>query len=329
MQKLTAKIISMALLGLVAFLGFTFLAPGEVLAVVGDVSFTGGGFGPQTITITNEETQETARGDRQITGGGIYIPLGNRKWPSGSKYSITFTDPNTGKPVTARGVTLRDGRNEINLDTLLATAGSAGTAGAGRSSGQTPYSVFDVHVGMRFFDIPNIGTSLGLRADYSPPMVFNEENFSLRPYGSIWGVPAVTISDRKIYDFNHVRQKRVDSGSMFGLNVGLKHVSDMGRWGMTLPDASVTGVLMAGIGFVHYDFDMKETDFHPNNINAKNFNSSDTAFRMEFNAGLAVNRDNYFVGVKGGVAPTVTDIFNGGYKLRWEGNLSLVGGLRF
>jgi hypothetical protein len=50
---------------------------------------------------------------------------------------------------------------------------------------------------------------------------------------------------------------------------------------------------------------------------------------MEFNTGIAVSKDNYFVGVKGGVAPTVTNVLNLDTQLRWEGNLSFTAGLRF
>jgi hypothetical protein len=265
--------IPMALLGLVALVGFALVSPGKALAVVSDVTFTGGDPGPTTISITNEETGETVRGDREMTGAPVVIPVENRKWRAGAYYTITFTDPKTRKPVTVKNVELKDGRNRFDLGALLAMAGTSG--GSGGSRGQMPSSIFDVHAGMRFFDIPAVGTSFGLRADYSPPIVFNEGLFSL-----------------------------------------------------TLPDAKITGALMAGIGWEHMSFHTKESN-KAHFVRTDQFNTSDNAFRMEFNAGLAIDKDSYFIGLKGGVAPTVTNIFNGGEKLRWEGNLSLVGGLKF
>lgn len=319
---------TIALLAFITLVGLALSLPPNASAIVNDVTFTGGGIGPQTIKITNEDTQDSAEGDRRITGGAIFIPLENRNWSSRSKYTITFTDPQSGKPVTVKGVELKDGRNQVNLDTLLATAGGAGAAGTGASNWQTPGHVLDFHVGWRFFSIKEIGPSVALRVDYSPPFIFNQESFNLRPYGSFWVAPSVSINGHKPFDNGSV-QRKIDNGSMYGLNFGLKHVSDMKKWGLQADDVTILGILMAGLGWVRYDFNMHEVDPGPHFTDERQFNSKSDAFRMEFNTGIAVSKNNYFVGLKGGVAPTVTDIFNGGTKLRWEGNLSVVGGWKF
>src|SRR5689334_10786327 len=118
------------MLGLAAVFGSLLLFASTAFAVVSDVSFTGGGIGPQTIKITNEETptKESETGERRITGGGIFIPLQNKKWRAGSHYTITFNDPKTGKPVTVRNVELKDGSNRLDLDGLLLIAGGSGGA---------------------------------------------------------------------------------------------------------------------------------------------------------------------------------------------------------
>jgi hypothetical protein len=288
-------------------------------AVVGDVTLTG--LPPETsISLTNEKTGE--KEERKTDDKGVVvIPLGGRNWDRGGHYTVTARNPSLFPGTPSRKIELTDGPNRKDLTGLVPFI-----------SGYVPrgnYHVFDFHVGARFFDIPEIGTSLGLRADYSPPISFWEDVFTLRPYGSVWGVPSVRIASRKPFDFHGTHQERIDSGTMVGINVGVKHVSDMRRWGLSANDANIVGILMAGVGWVHYDFDMKRVeDIKPHFKDVHNFNSSDNAFRMEFNTGLAINKDNYFIGLKGGVAPTVTDIFNGGNKLRWEGNISLVGGWR-
>jgi hypothetical protein len=332
MRRLTPATIGP--LALVALLGLTMFLPANALAVVSDATFTGGGLGRTTISITNEETKETVRGDREKTGAPIVIPLESRKWRAGSHYTVTFTDPNSQKPVTVKGVEFKDGHNEISLSTLLAMAGGAGTGGAGSATaaGGTPgmpSSIVDLHVGWRFFNIKEIGPSVALRADYSPPIVFNEDYFNLRPYVGGWVIPSVHIDSHKAIDFNHVFQKKIDSGTIYGMSGGVKHISDMARWGLKADDAKIIGVASAGIGWVHYGFDLKKRDFSPDFTDAHNFNSSGNGFRMEYNLGLGINRNNWFVGLKGGIAPTWIDIFNGGTKTVWEGNVGVVGGWNF
>jgi hypothetical protein len=314
-------------MGLVAMAAFWFLAvafPATVHAVVGDVTLTG--LPPETtITLTDEKTGQKAEG-KTDDRGIVVIPLGGRKWNAGS-YTATARNPSMFPGTPSRRIELKDGSNRVDLSGLVPFA-------SGVVPGRTPsmpYSVVDLHVGWRFFDLAPVGPSLALRADYTPPVAFNEDMFTLRPYAGLWGVPSVNVTSHRPYD-NGSFQFRVKSGSMFGLNAGLKHVSDLRKWGLVAPDpgVSILGIIGAGIGWLYYCFDTERVDISPDFAKAHDgFRRSAHGFRMELNTGIAISKDNYFVGVKGGVAPTVTNVLNLDTQLRWEGNISFVGGWRF
>lgn len=103
-----------------ALLTLTIFLPTKASAVVGDITFTGDGPGPTTITITNETTGESVTGERTIAGAPVVIPLEARNWVPGI-YKVTFTDPNSGRSITTR-IPLKDGRNNVDLAILLSTA---------------------------------------------------------------------------------------------------------------------------------------------------------------------------------------------------------------
>jgi hypothetical protein len=299
--------------------------PATAHAVVGDVTLTG--LPPETtVTLTDEKTGQKAEG-KTDDRGVVVIPLGGRRWNAGS-YTATARNPSMFPGTPSRKIELKDGSNRVDLSGLVPFA-------SGVVPGRTPsmpYSVVDFHVGWRYFDLAPVGPSLALRVDYTPPFAFNENMFTLRPYVGAWGIPSINVASHRPYDDGSF-QYRVKSGGMFGLNAGLKHVSDLRKWGIAVsdPGVSIVGMVGAGIGWIYYSFDTERLEHNKSDFaDARDhFNRTGNGFRMEFNTGIAVSKDNYFVGVKGGVAPTITNVLNLDTQLRWEGNLSFVGGFRF
>ena len=284
--------------------------PARAFAVVGDVTLTG--LPPNTsITLTNETTG--AKEERKTDSWGtVVIPLTGKNWQSGS-YTVTATNPRLFPGTPRRTIQLTDGPNRVDLSTLVAMMGG-----------------IEVNVGVRFFDgaLP-INPSPAIRVLYNPPLVCCQETFSLSPYLSAWTIPTVNIKDHKAID--HVTfQNKVSDGTIWGFNAGLMHESNLAKWGISTSSADILGILMIGLGYVRYDFDMKRLAVQENiNQNARGFNSTDNALRFEFNAGLSAKWGSYSLGIRGGAAPTRTDIFNGGNRWRTEGNVGLVGKYNF
>jgi len=189
----------------------------------------------------------------------------------------------------------------------------------------------NVNVNTRFFDgaLP-INPSAAIRVDYSPPIVWGQGTFNLSPYVSPWSIPSVNIRGHKPFDHGGIFQNKIDSGSIWGINAGLMHVSDLEKWGLESECFDILGTLMFGLGWVRYDFDMKRLAVPQNPFQeARGFNSTDNALRIDFNAGVSARWGDYSLGIRGGVAPTHTNIFNGGNKWRTEGSVGLVGGIRW
>ena len=310
-----------ACLAALAFALWTMSFPAIVLAVVSDVTLTG--LPPDTtITLTDEKTGQKAEG-KSDDRGIVVIPLTGRNWGAGN-YKAEARNPAMFPGTPGRTIALKDGSNRVDLSGLVPFA-----------SGYRPRMsehVFDAHAGLRFFDLAPVGPSFALRADYTPPIAIMEDVFTLRPYVGGWAIPGINVEHHRPYD-DGSKQLRIKGGSIYGLNAGLKHISDLRYWGVTLPDpkATLVGVVGLGIGWIHYAFDTERVHNLKSNFAeaSDHFNRNANGFRMELNLGVAYSKDDYFVGVKGGVAPTVTDVLNLDTQVRWEGNLSLVGGFRF
>ena len=316
MEKLAKRLAAVAVFGLwvIAF------AP-AAHAVVNDVTLTG--LPPDTtITLTDEKTGQKAEG-KSDDRGIVVIPLTGRSWGAGN-YKAEASNPRMFAGTPSRTIALKDGSNRVDLSGLVPFA-----------SGYRPRMIehaVDAHMGLRFFDLAPVGPSFALRVDYTPPIALAEDVFTLRPYIGGWAIPGINVADHRPYD-DGKKQLRINGGSIYGINAGLKHISDLRYWGVTLPDpkASLVGVVGVGIGWIHYAFDTKRVENLKSNFAeaSDHFNKNANGFRMELNAGVAYTKDDYFVGFKGGVAPTVTDVLNLDTQVRWEGNLSLVGGFRF
>lgn len=290
-------------------------------AVVGDVTLTG--LPPDTtITLTDEKTGQKAEG-KTDDRGIVVIPLMGRNWGAGS-YTATARNPNMFPGTPSRRIELKEGSNRVDLSGLVPFASGYRP--------RVPQNVVDLHAGFRFFDLAPVDPSFALRADYTPPFAFFGDYFTLRPYVGGWVVPGINTADHKPYDTGK-KQLRVDGGSIGGINVGLKHISDLTQYGIVVPDPAVrvVGAVGAGIGWIHYSFDTSKLEnLKTHFADAEDhFNRSADGFRMEVNVGVALERDNWFLGLKGGVAPTVTNVLNLDWQVRWEGNVSVVGGWRF
>ncbi len=106
-------------LAVLTLLASIIFLPGEVHAVVGNVSGTvigntGKPLGEATITITNEETGDTAEGESD-RDGAFFILLEDKNWKPG-RYAITVKE---GDRAVTQQVTLTDGSNQIELSTIL------------------------------------------------------------------------------------------------------------------------------------------------------------------------------------------------------------------
>ncbi len=296
-----------------AFVASVLLFPGDSPAVVSDARLTG--LPPNTVvTLTNDKTGEKVEGKTDDRGIATFL-LGDRNWEAGS-YRVTFWG-------VSRAITLKDDPNQIDLSGLLPSI-------RGLLPGRS-HSI-DIQPGVKFFEfaLKPIDSSFGLRIDYSPPLLCCEDTFSLVPYVSLWTVPGVNIGKHPPFNFAGTF-KSIDDGWMLGLTIGLMHASDLAKWGIAPESAAILGILMMGIGWAHYDFDLKRVAGFPHNFTiADRFNSRDDALRLEFNVGVEANwPGGYFLGIRGGAAPTYTDIFNGGRRWRTEGSVGLVGGLRW
>lgn len=295
--------------------------PPTAHAVVNDVTLTG--LPPDTtITLTDEKTGQKAEG-KSDDRGVVFIPLSGRNWGSGN-YKAEARNPAMFPGTPSRTIALKDGSNRVDLTGLVPFTGGYRP--------RMPDNVVDLHVGFRFFDLAPVGPSLAIRADYTPPVALFEDVFTLRPYVGGWAIPGINVDNHRPYD-NGVKQVKVKDGSIYGINAGFKHISDLRHWGVTLPDPNVSlvGMVGFGIGWIHYSFETERVDNLKSNFAeaSDHFKTHADGFRMEVNVGVAITRDNYFFGLKGGVAPTITDVLNLDTQLRWEGNLSLVGGFRF
>lgn len=295
--------------------------PSIAEAVVQNVTLTG--LPPKTsVTLRNKKTNEEVKRETDDRGA-VVIPLTGRNWDRGSHYSVTATNSAMFQGSrTKDNVDLNDGNNTVSLAGLVMFY-------SGDTRGMRQHLIhFDV--GWHFFSIEPMGPSIGLTAAYSPPFVMAEDVFNVRPYVSGWVIPSVHINSHKPFDFNGIVQKKIDSGSVYGFNAGLKHTSDMANWGLKIDDGKIIGALSAEMGVVRYDFDLKKLkNPEPEFKNANKFDRSASGFRLGFNAGLGINKDNWFLGVKGGVAPTFIDILNGGCRTVWEGNVGVLGGWMF
>jgi hypothetical protein len=297
-------------------------------AVVGDVTLTG--LPPNSeISLKDETTGQTEK--RQSDDRGVVIFSWGTKNSQAGDFTVTARNPSLFPGTPSRKVQLKDGNNRVDLTGLVSMAGGVGP--------RMPMQAFEFTLNARFFDgaLKPIGTSAAIRLDYVPPIACCQDTFTLQPYAGVWGVPSVSIRNHLPYDFKGKFQAEVDHGSMVGLNAGVKHVSQYDTGGCQLckqvlgDKAKIVGVAQAGIGWVHYDFHMQRLSMpQPNFVNANKFNDTDNAFRMEFNLGLGAKWENgMFGGLKGGFAPTFTEIFNGGTKTRIEGSLGVTLGYAF
>lgn len=304
--------IAASILAILFFLFGAILFSPEAHAVVGDVTLTG--LPPNTtVTLTNDATREKTEG-KSDNRGGLFIPLGGKNWQAGS-YTVTAR-------TASRTIQLRDGINTVNLSGLVA---------GGYVPGLSHRLEFNVTA--RFFDgtLP-LDPSAAIRVLYTPPIVCCQETFSLSPYGSAWSIPSANIRGHKPFDHGGQFQDKIDSGTIWGFNAGLMHESNLEKWGISTSSAEILGILMFGIGYVRYDFDMKRLA-QPENLfqEARGFNSTDNALRFEVNGGVAARWGSCScsLGIRGGAAPTRTNIFNGGDRWRTEGNLGLYGAFTF
>lgn len=296
-----------------AFVASVLLFPGDSPAVVSDARLTG--LPPNTVvTLSNEQTGETTEGKTDDRGTVVFL-LGGRKLEAG-RYRATVGG-------MSRSIQLKDGSNRIDLSGFFPGAGAL-LPGRGHSLYLQP--------GVKFFDgaLKPIHSSFALSFGYIPPLVCCGDFFSLSPYLNVWTVPGVNIGKHPPFNFAGTF-KSIDDGWMLGLTIGLMHASDLAKWGIAPESAAILGILMMGIGWAHYDFDLKRVAGFPHNFTiADRFNSRDDALRLEFNVGVEANwPSGYFLGIRGGAAPTYTDIFNGGRRWRTEGSVGLVGGLRW
>lgn len=299
-------------------------------AIVGDVALTG--LPPNSeISLKDDVTGQTET-KRSDDGGAVVFFWGSRNSRAGN-FTVTARNPSLFPGTPSRRIQLKDGNNRVDLTGLVTVMGGIVP--------RMPQHVFDFNLSARFFDrtLHPIGTSFALRLDYLPPIACCQDIFTLQPYVSGWAIPSVNIDRHVPFDFKGVYQARVSSGTIGGINVGVKHASD---WGSSKnsdltrqllgENATIMGVVMAGVGWVRYDFDLKRlSGTEPKFEQVEGgFQKSDNAFRMEFNLGLGASWNNgVHAGVRVGVAPTFTDIFNGGSKSGVETNLGLTLGYRF
>ena len=240
--------------------------------------------------------------------GGFVIPLQHKNLKSGN-YTVTLEK--SGFRTVTKTVKLKDGPNELGRIALELI---------GR------FHHFNLEVGSIFFDgaLP-LDPSVAVRGRYVPPISWLEEIFTLNPYFSFWVIPDVNIGSHRPFNFQNF-QAKIDSGTIWGWNVGLMHASNLAKWGISPRSADVFGDLYFGLGFVRYLFETRRlAQQQQNATNARNFDSTDSAFGLEYGVGLRVVWPNGFdLGVRGLAAPTKTDIFNGGSKWRWAGKLFLM-----
>jgi len=276
--------------------------PSTALAVVGDVTLMG--LPPNTtITLTDEKTGQKEEG-KTDERGIVIIPLGGRNWQPGA-YRLRVANRQIEVPLT-------DGNQVVPL---------------GLSFGHS----LQFYGGQRWFDgaLPLEGSPY-MRGEYTAPG-FLPDVFSLNPFFNIWAVPDVQIAKHRRYKFFGTVQKSIDNGSMVGFNVGLKHTSNLAKWGLGLGSAAVLGSIKAGVGYTHWDFTMKTHAITISEFTiADSFQSGDGAFRWEIGYGIdSLWPNGFMLGVHTTNGFTNVDIFNGDRKVRADGSIALKIGFRW
>ena len=210
------------------------LAPMQALAVVGDVTFTG--LPPnETFTLTDDKGNTVGEGKASDQGIAV-VPLTRRNLPAG------------GYTATARGqsrrIQLRDGANTISLAGLVPPAIAL-------------LHSLQFYTGARWFDgaLPLNGSAY-IRGEYTAPGFFTDV-FSLNPFYSFWIIPALNVARHKPYDHNGQFQDRIADAMTLGFILGLKHTSDLAKWGWTLGSARLLANFNLGLGWTYMSFDMK------------------------------------------------------------------------
>jgi len=105
---------SLALGLILMLLAWQGIFPGNVKAVVNDLTLTG--VPPNTVVKLTNETGETEEKRTDDKGGIIVIPLEHRKWEGGS-YTITITEE--GGKQNSQKITLQEGSNQVSIATLF------------------------------------------------------------------------------------------------------------------------------------------------------------------------------------------------------------------
>lgn len=277
-------------------------------AAVTDVSITGGPAN-QTISLINEKGEQVGEGKTDDQGNARIRLIGA---PLPGLYTFT----SSGYRITRR---LNDGANTISLLGLIPFAIATAQS-------------LQFYVGGRWFDgaLPFDGSTF-LRSEYTGPG-FNKDVFSLNPFFSIWGVPSVNMGDHKPYDHGGIYQDVVKRAYMLGLLIGLKHMSDLAKWGWTPPwGGRLIGNFNFGVGYQHTNVDMERLAVpRPEFTNAHGFNSTDNAFRWEFGFGIEwLCPAGWSVGLQKTNGFANMDILNGNRTVRADGSVALKLGYRW
>ena len=301
---------------LALLIGVILFLPGKAHSVVTDIGgvVTGPGgkpLGGATLIITNEETGDKVE-DKTDRDGGFLIPLIDKNWKRGW---VTVTVKDNGRTVGTQRVNLADGSNRgLNISTAMA--------------GYYPGSSLAVHGGVRLYDGSRFGASPDIIVEFTGPG-FMQDTFTLQPYANVWSVPDVQVLRHRPYDTG-IFQFKVDDGSMYGVNVGLKHTSDLSKWGISTGSARILGSIKVGAGYVNLDFDTKRVPIGGEFTRVKNFSSGDDAFRWEIGFAAGAEWPNgWFFLLDKLTDFTYTDILNGGRKVRVGGGFGIRIGKKF
>ena len=308
MQKIgvLAVIRGSAILAAALMLTICFAARSE--AIVGDVTFTG--LPPnESFTLTDDKGNTVGEGKASDQGIAV-VPLTRRNLPAGG-----YTATTRGQ---SRRIQLRDGANTISLAGLVPPAIAL-------------LHSLQFYTGARWFDgaLPLNGSAY-IRGEYTAPGFFTDV-FSLNPFYSFWVIPALNVARHKPYDHNGQFQDRIADAMTLGFILGLKHTSDLAKWGWTLGSARLLANFNLGLGWTYMSFDMKRlANPEPQFTNAKSFQDSDSAFRWEFGFGIEALWPNGFsLGLQKTNGFSALDVLNGSRTVRADGSVGVKIGYRF
>jgi len=284
------------------------LAPMQAFAVVGDVTFTG--LPPnESFTLTNDKGETVGEGKASDRGIAV-VPLTRRNLPAGS-YTATARG-------NSRRIQLQDGANTISLAGLVPPALAL-------------LHSLQFYTGVRWFDgaLPLNGSAY-IRGEYTAPGFFTDV-FSLNPFYSFWVIPALNVARHKPYDHDGKFQDRINDAMTLGFILGLKHTSDLAKWGWSLGTARLLASFNLGLGYTYMVFDMERLKTpKPEFTNANSFQSSDSAFRWEFGFGLEALWPNGFsLGLQKTNGFSALDVLNGSRTVRADGSVGVKLGYRF